>query len=67
MTFNPGDLVTLRGFSSTKEKPIGMVKKILPGGTLEIFWINQFISKRYALKDYIPSDKLQVISEALLE
>ena len=45
----PGDLVTLKGLSKIKEKPIGMVKKKWATNDVEIFWLNENIAKRFAV------------------
>jgi hypothetical protein len=37
----PGDLVTLKGMSKLKEKPIGMVKKKWATDHIEIFWVKR--------------------------
>ena len=54
---NPGDIVTLKGLSKQKEKPLGIVKRKLDRKTFEIFWINEGIATRFALGD---SDKLHL-------
>ena len=58
-----GDLVTLRGMENTREKPIGMVKKVFYNKKIEIFWLNENIAQRYALKKWVPHSKLKVISK----
>jgi len=60
----PGDLVTLKGMSQQREKPIGMVKKKWAADHYEIFWLNENICQRFALKKMIEPHKLEVISEA---
>jgi len=60
----PGDLVTLKGLSKQKEKPIGIVKKRLNEKTFEILWITERIAIRYALVDQANKHRLEVISEA---
>jgi len=60
----PGDLVTLKGMSRQKEKPIGMAKKIFYNKKCEIFWLNEKIAQRYALNKWVLHEKLEVISEA---
>ena len=42
----PGDLVTLKGMSNIKEKPIGMVKRRWATNDVEIFYYI-LCSKRY--------------------
>ena len=61
---NPGDLVTLRGMSKSKEKPIGIVKKKWSKGILEIFWVNEDVANRYAINNIVDFKKLEVISKA---
>ena len=58
-----GDLVTLRGMENTTEKPIGMVKKVFYNKKIEIFWLNENIAQRYALKKWVLHSKLKGISE----
>jgi hypothetical protein len=65
--FQPGDLVTLRGMKTTKEKPIGMVRKVYYVNALEIIWINENISKRYALTDVVDAKKLEILSRVQKE
>jgi hypothetical protein len=61
---NPGDLVTLKGMLKTKEKPIGMVKRIWATKDLEIFWLNEDLAKRYALVKINDPKKLEIVSKA---
>lgn len=61
----PGDIVTLKGLSKQKEKPIGIVKKKLNEKTFEIIWITESLAKRYALVNFAKKHRLEVISEAL--
>ena len=60
----PGDLVTLKGLSKQQEKPIGMVKRKWTTDDIEIFWLNENISKRFALHHIMDPSKLEIISEA---
>tara|TARA_R110002110_G_scaffold269531_1_gene485212 strand:- start:121 stop:348 length:228 start_codon:yes stop_codon:yes gene_type:complete len=60
----PGDLVTLKGMTKIKEKPIGMVKKKWATNDLEIFWLNEDIAKRYAVHKIINFKKLEIVSKA---
>jgi hypothetical protein len=62
--FQPGDLVTLKGMKKIKEKPIGMIKRKWATNDVEIFWINEDIAKRYAVKKIIDLKKLEIISKA---
>lgn len=64
ITFHPGDLVTLKGMKKIKEKPIGMIKRKWATDHLEIFWLNEDIAKRYAVKKNIDPKKLEIISKA---
>ena len=64
LEINPGDLVTLKGLSNQKEKPIGIVKRKVGNKTFEIIWINEGIAARFALVDMAKSHRLEVISEA---
>tara|TARA_Y100000034_G_scaffold81339_1_gene97473 strand:+ start:257 stop:460 length:204 start_codon:yes stop_codon:yes gene_type:complete len=64
ININPGDLVTLKGMSKSKEKPIGIVKKKWSRGVLEIFWVNEDVANRYAVNGIVEVKKLEVISEA---
>tara|TARA_R100000008_G_scaffold73283_2_gene51691 strand:- start:3901 stop:4107 length:207 start_codon:yes stop_codon:yes gene_type:complete len=64
INIKPGDLVTLKGINKVVEKPVGIVKRIWPRSGLEIFWLNEKIAKRYAVKTYVDPKKLEVISEA---
>ena len=61
---NTGDLVTLKGLGNLKEKHIGIIKRVWPPDQLEIFWLNEKISKRFALANIVKIEKLEVISEA---
>ena len=65
--FHPGDLVTLKGMKFSKEKPIGMVRKIYYKNNVKILWLNKKISNRYALTDYIHPKKLEIVSQAQKE
>ncbi len=58
----PGDIVTLKGLSNQKEKPIGIVKRKVGNKTYEILWINESIASRFALVDMAKSHRLEVIS-----
>ena len=60
----PGDLVTLKGMSKLKEKPIGMVKKKWATDHIEIFWLNELVASRFALTKVNDSKKLEIISKA---
>ena len=60
----PGDLVTLKGMNKTQEKPIGMVKRKWATGDLEIFWLNENVSKRFAVHKILNRSKLEVVSKA---
>ena len=62
--FQLGDLVTLKGMKKIKEKPIGMIKRKWATDHLEIFWLNEDIAKRYAVKKNIDLKKLEIISKA---
>ena len=59
---NVGDLVTLRGMLSTKEKPLGIIMRKWATDHLEIFWLNENISKRYALKKVTSPKKIEVVN-----
>jgi len=63
-TIQPGDLVTLKGMSKLKEKPIGMVKKKWATDHIEIFWLNELVANRFALTKVNDSKKLEIISKA---
>tara|TARA_Y100001937_G_C7131544_1_gene337727 strand:- start:3139 stop:3357 length:219 start_codon:yes stop_codon:yes gene_type:complete len=60
----PGDLVTLKGLSKQKEKPIGIVKRKIGTKTYEIIWINEGLATRFALVDMAKGHRLEVISSA---
>jgi len=64
LDIKPGDLVTLKGMSKQKEKPIGMVKRKWAIDHIEIFWLNENISKRFALNSVIDPEKLEIVSQA---
>jgi hypothetical protein len=64
LEINPGDLVTLKGLKNQKEKPIGIVKRLVNNKTFEIIWINEGIADRFALVNTAKSHRLEVISEA---
>jgi hypothetical protein len=61
---NIGDLVTLKGMSSTKEKPLGIITKKWATKHLEIFWLNMDISKRYALQKITEPKKIEVVNSS---
>ena len=61
---NLGDLVTLKGMLKTKEKPIGMVKRIWATKDIEIFWLNEDIAKRYAVHKILNRSRLEIVSQA---
>ena len=63
-TIQPGDLVTLKGMSKLKEKPIGMVKKKWATDHIEIIWLNELVANRFALTKVNDSKKLEIISKA---
>jgi len=60
----PGDLVTLKGMSNIKEKPIGMVKRRWATNDVEIFWLNENIAKRFAVHKICNHHKLEIVSKA---
>ena len=60
----PGDLVTLKGMSKLKEKPIGMVKKKWATNDVEVFWLNENIAKRFAVHKICDHHKLEIVSKA---
>jgi hypothetical protein len=62
--FQLGDLVTLKGMKKIKEKPIGMIKRKWATSDVEIFWLNEDIAKRYAVKSIVDPKKLEIISKA---
>ena len=64
---NVGDLVTLRGMLSTKEKPLGIIMRKWSTDHLEILWLNESISKRYALNKITAPSKVEVINSAHLQ
>ena len=64
LDIKPGDLVTLKGMSRYKEKPIGMVKRKWAVDTMEVFWLNEDISRRFALDKIVDPHKLEIISQA---
>jgi hypothetical protein len=62
-----GDLVTLKGMSKTKEKPLGIImKKWFRGSNMqyEIFWLTEQLAKRYAIGKMQHSKKLDVVNSA---
>tara|TARA_R110000824_G_scaffold178144_1_gene357759 strand:+ start:254 stop:463 length:210 start_codon:yes stop_codon:yes gene_type:complete len=59
---NIGDLVTLKGMSSAKEKPLGIITKKWATKHLEIFWLNKNISKRYALTKVLSPTKIEIVN-----
>ena len=60
----PGDLVTLKGLKNQKEKPIGIIKRKWSNTRYEIMWLNEKLSLRFALDNYVHPQKLEVISRA---
>ena len=60
----PGDLVTLKGLSKQKEKPIGIVKRKVGTKTYEVMWINEGLATRFALVNMAKGHRLEVISSA---
>ena len=61
---HPGDIVTLKGLSKQKEKPIGIVKKKINEKTFEILWITENLATRFALVEYAKKHRLEIISKA---
>ena len=59
---NVGDLVTLKGMSKTKEKPIGIIMKKWATDHLEIFWLNENLAKRYAVHKIQQPKKIEIIN-----
>jgi hypothetical protein len=59
-----GDLVTLKGLSNQKEKPIGIVKRSVGNKTYEIIWVNEGLASRFALVEMAKAHRLEVISSA---
>ena len=59
-----GDLVTLKGLSNQKEKPIGIVKRSIDDKTFEIIWVNEGLASRFALVDMAKAHRLEVICSA---
>ena len=47
-----------------KEKPIGMIKRKWATSDVEIFWLNEDIAKRYAVKKIVDPKKLEIVSKA---
>ena len=63
-TIHTGDIVTLRGMLKAKEKPLGIVKRKWTSRLFEILWLNEEISKRFAVHARMEQKKLQVVSSA---
>jgi hypothetical protein len=63
LEINLGDLVTLKGLSKQREKPIGIVKRKVNHKTYEIIWINEGIAARFALVKFTKAHKLEIISQ----
>tara|TARA_Y100000004_G_scaffold193088_1_gene254887 strand:+ start:340 stop:534 length:195 start_codon:yes stop_codon:yes gene_type:complete len=61
---NIGDLVTLKGMSKTKEKPIGIIMKKWATDHIEIFWLNENLAKRYAVHKIQTQKKIEIINSA---
>tara|TARA_R110002020_G_scaffold243800_1_gene457402 strand:+ start:1138 stop:1329 length:192 start_codon:yes stop_codon:yes gene_type:complete len=61
---NIGDLITLKGMSKTKEKPLGIIMKKWATTHLEIFWLNEQLAKRYAVKNIQDPKKLEIVNSA---
>ena len=61
---NIGDLVTLKGMSKTKEKPIGIIMKKWATDHIEIFWLNENLAKRYAVHKIQTHKKIEIINSA---
>lgn len=61
---NIGDLVTLKGMSKTKEKPIGIIMKKWATDHIEIFWLNESLAKRYAVHKIQTQKKIEIINSA---
>ena len=64
MNINIGDLITLKGLKNTKEKPLGIVMKIWATDHAEIMWLNDIISRRFALHNIIESKKLDIVNSS---
>ena len=60
----PGDIVTLKGLKNSKEKPLGILKRKWSRNSYEIIWLNEKISLRFALNNYVDPNKLEVVSRA---
>ncbi len=60
----PGDIVTLKGLKNSKEKPLGILKRKWSRNSYEIIWLNEKISLRFALDNYVDPNKLEVVSRA---
>ena len=58
----PGDIVTLKGLKNSKEKPLGILKRKWSRNSYEIIWLNEKISLRFALDNYVDPNKLEVVS-----
>ena len=61
---NVGDLVTLKGMSNTKEKPLGIIMKKWATDHMEIFWLNENLAQRYAVHKIQEQRKLEIINSA---
>ena len=62
-----GDLVTLKGMSKTKEKPLGIIMKKWSRRSatqFEIFWLTEQLARRYAIGKMQDSKKLDVVNSA---
>ena len=59
---NIGDLVTLKGMSNAREKPLGIIMKKWATKHLEIFWLNEDMKKRYAVAKILLPAKIEIIN-----
>jgi len=61
---NIGDLVTLKGMSKTKEKPLGIIMKKWATNHIEILWLNKILAQRYAVEKMQEPKKLEIVNSA---
>jgi hypothetical protein len=67
MDIKAGDLVTLKGMNKISEKPIGLVKSVWMGQknkNIKIVWLNEELSRRFALSNIMKAKKLEIVSGA---
>ena len=64
MNIEVGDLITLKGFKNKNERPVGLVISNNGNHFTNVMWLKEKYRNRFALRDYIESSKIELVSKA---